>query len=79
MYNVFVFCGGKCGGTVGVAYFYFLFTKICVSKNPSLQTPGTLDILATLQWQVLKRHWTPNEPIDSSNFLFLFNFLLLHL
>ena len=27
--------------------FYFLFTKICVSKNPLLQTPGTLDILAT--------------------------------
>ena len=26
---------------------YFLFTKICVSKNPLLQTPGTLDILAT--------------------------------
>ena len=61
-------------------FFYFLFTKICVSKNPSLQTPGTLDILATLQWHFLfHRHWTPNESADSSNFLFLFNFLLLHL
>ena len=55
--------------------FTFLFTKICVSKNPSLQTPGTLDILATLQWHFLfHRHWTPNESVDSSNFHFLLIF-----
>jgi len=63
----------------GCFTFTFLFTKICASKNPLLQ----LRVLSTFwqlqQWQFLNYHWKPNESIDSSNFLFLFNFLLLHL
>ena len=34
---------------------------------------------STMAFFFFHRHWTPNESVDSSNFLFLFNFLLLHL
>ena len=47
-------------------HFCILFTKICVSKNPSLQIRVLTTFWQLLQWHFLNCHWKPNESVDSS-------------